>query len=51
MQAKNDTTCTKSQTYFTNENGAWQTALKQYTTGQRAFLLHMLFGVVLLASI
>ena len=24
---------------------------KQYTTGQRAFLMHMLFGVVLLASI
>ena len=29
-----------------NENGAWQTAWKQYTTGQRALLKHMLFGVV-----
>ena len=54
-------TCTRSKTSFKNEKGAWKTACKHYisymkdtvkrTPGQRAFRLHMLFGVVLLASI
>ena len=54
-------TCTRPKTYFKNEKGAWKTAWKQYissmkdtvksTTGQRAFPLHMFFGVVLFASI
>ena len=58
-------TCTRSKTYFKNHKGGVEDGLEtkytfhtlyiymkvKRTTGQRAFFLHMLSGVVFLASI
>ena len=54
-----DMTCTRSKTYFKNQKGGLEDGLEikctymkvRRTTGQRDFFLHMLSGVVFLASI